>query len=384
MLPTLQLDLLNLIYLPLMVITIRDLITNWHSIWDSHLTSRDRFILQKVVIFLIMPIVVYCHEMGHALSIEYFGGKVAEFHFGLFWGFVVPQGTFTADQTVITYLAGNAVQIAIGLLAGLIALFVSSPPVVAMLVYLALWSVGGTVVIYALMSATGFYGDWIAIYTAPTPILKTIIGAAHVALVALVFYCLYGSTPRLWFAMRTKPHWAQRIGMLALRAQTDPEPINYLAVAWCYAEANLFAQADQWLKKALQIGAPKEAVQLLSAYIVLNKGQLKEAAKIYEQIGGNEGALTATRVKAYLGLADSYVRQNNFDKAIETYTKAIALDNTLGDARLYKLLLLKQTGKKLESEKELLDLKEMPDGQCHWIDPALDDYYQKTLKDTGQ
>jgi hypothetical protein len=131
MLPSLQLDLLNLIYLPLMVITIRDLITNWHSVWDNHLTARDRFILQKVVIFLIMPFVVYCHEMGHALSIEYFGGRVAEFHFGLFWGFVVPQGVFTPDQTVLTYLAGNAVQIAIGLIAGFSALFISSPPVPA-------------------------------------------------------------------------------------------------------------------------------------------------------------------------------------------------------------------------------------------------------------
>lgn len=381
-LPTLQLDLLNLIYLPLMVITIKDLITNWHSVWDNHLTSKDRFILQKVVIFLLMPFVVYCHEMGHAFSIESFGGKVAEFHFGLFWGFVVPVGNFTPDQTVLTYLAGNAVQIAIGLLAGVIALFVTSPPVVAMLVYLALWSVGGTVVIYALMSATGFYGDWIAIYTAPTPVLKTMIAAAHIALVALVFYCLYGATPRLWFAMRTKPQWSQRIGLLTLNAQTDPQPKNYLAIAWCYAEANLFSQSEKWLKKAMQIGASKVDAQLLSAYIVLNKGQIQDAAKIYEQAGSDEQAPVEMRVKAYLGLADCFVRQNNFDKAIETYTRAIALDQNLGDARLYKLLLLKQTGKKLESEKELLDLKDIPDVQCHWIDSALDDYYQKTLKNT--
>lgn len=380
-LPSLQLDLLNLIYLPLMVITIRDLAKNWNSVWDNHLTGKDRFILQKFVIFLLMPIVVYCHEMGHALSIEYFGGKVAEFHFGLFWGFVVPEGQFTADQTVLTFLAGNLVQIVIGLLAGITALFVTSPPIVATLVYLALWSVGGTVVIYALMSATGLYGDWIAIYTAPTPTLKVIIGVCHLALIILVFYCLYGSTPRLWFAMRTKPSWAQRVGLLALNAQTDPQPKNYLAVAWCYAEANLFGQSQKWLKKAAQIGAAKSDTQMLSAYIAMNKGQNSDAAKMYEQIGADENAPDETRVKAYLGLADCYVRQNNFEQAIETYTKAIAIDHNLGDARLYKLLLLKQTGKKLESEKELLDLKEIPDVQCHWIDSALDEYYQKNLKD---
>lgn len=380
-LPSLQLDLLNLIYLPLMVITIKDLATNWKSVWDDHLTGRDRFILQKVVIFLLMPIVVYCHEMGHALSIEYFGGKVAEFHFGLFWGFVVPSGTFTADQTVITFLAGNAVQIAIGLLAGIAALFISSPPVVAMLVYLALWSVGGTVVIYALMSATGYYGDWIAIYTAPTPVLKTIIGTVHAALVVLVAYCIYGATPRLWFAMRTKPKWAQRIGLLVIQADTEPTPRNCLAVAWCYAEASLFGQSDKWLKKAITTGAAASDAQMLSAYIAMNKGRTQQAGKIYDQVGADNNAPAQTRVKAYLGLADCYVRQNNFPKAIETYTKAIDIDHNLGDARLYKLLLLKQIGKKLESEKELLDLKEIPDAQCHWIDTALDDYYQKNLKD---
>jgi len=382
MLPSFQLDLLILIYVPLMVITIVDLVKNWPSVFDENLTSKDRFILQKTVIFLLMPIVVYCHEMGHALCIEYFGGKVAEFHFGVFWGFVVPSGHFTADQTVLTYLAGNAVQIAIGLLAGLIALFLTSPPMVAMLVYLALWSVGGTVVIYALMSATGFYGDWIAIYTAPTPALKTMIGICHLALIALVVYCLYGATPRLWFAMRTKPRWAKRIGLLTLAAQTEPNAKNYLAIAWCYAEANLFSPAYKWLKKAVGVGASQSEAQLLSAYIVMNRGQIQDAVKIYEQTGNDTQVGTSQRVKAYLGLADCYVRQNNFAKAIETYTKAISLDQNLGDARLYKLLLLKQTGRKLESEKELLDLKEIPEVECHWLDPALDDYYQKTLKNT--
>lgn len=379
-LPQLQLDLLNLIYLPLMVITIRDLVSNWRSVWDTNLTGRDRFILQKTVIFLIMPIVVYCHEMGHALAIEAFGGKVAEFHFGLFWGFVVPKGTFTIDQTVITYLAGNAVQIAIGLVAGLIALFVSSPPMVALLVYLFLWSVGGTVIIYALMSATGYYGDWIAIYTAPAPELKEIIGCLHALLIVLIAYCAYGAKPRLWFAMRTKPQWAQHMGILALKAQTDPTPQNNLAVAWSYAESNLFSQAQTWLKKARQVGAADGDLNLLLAFIKLNKGQIPNAEKIFAQTGADDSTTTAVRVRAYLGLADCYVRQNNFEKAIETYARATTLDNNLGDARLYRLLLLKQVGRQLESEKELLDLEEIPDGQCHWIDPALDDYFRKMSK----
>src|SRR4030095_14629755 len=164
-----SMDFLNLLYLPLMVLTGMDARKNWSSICDAELTSRDCQILQKMVLFWLIPVVVLCHELGHVAAIKLFGGEVAEFHYALFWGYVVPRGAFTAVQLVWAFLAGSLVQVLIGLAALAAAVVVSSPPVVALLIYLGLWSIGGTVVVYALLSLTGLYGDWVAIYNAPLP-----------------------------------------------------------------------------------------------------------------------------------------------------------------------------------------------------------------------
>src|SRR5205823_7331813 len=97
------LDLLNLLFIPLMLITARELKQNWASLWDQQLTARDRYLLQRLVIFWLLPVVVMCHELGHVAAVNLFGGKVHEFHYAFVWGYVVPQGTFTPDQVVWLY-----------------------------------------------------------------------------------------------------------------------------------------------------------------------------------------------------------------------------------------------------------------------------------------
>ncbi|MBI4534014.1 MAG: M50 family metallopeptidase [Candidatus Melainabacteria bacterium] len=201
--PVVPLDLINLLFLPLMVITGLEVKKNWSSLWDQELTVHDRYLLQRIVIFWLIPAVVFFHELGHVVAIKLFGGQVKEFHYAFVWGYVVPTGMFTPVQLVWSYLAGNLVQIIIGLGALVGALQSRAPAAVALLVYLFFWSVGGTTIVYSLLSLTGLYGDWVAIYTQPEPFIVSIIAVCHAALALFVFWCLYGARPRQWFASRT-------------------------------------------------------------------------------------------------------------------------------------------------------------------------------------
>src|SRR5262245_21751021 len=92
------LDALNLLFLPLMVITAVQALKNWKTLWDDRLTGAYRQLLQRITIFILLPVVVLCHELGHVAAIKYFGGTVQEFHYAFLSGYVVPGQSYPPDQ----------------------------------------------------------------------------------------------------------------------------------------------------------------------------------------------------------------------------------------------------------------------------------------------
>src|SRR3982750_4591594 len=97
-------DFTVIIVLPLMLYTIRSAWQQRHSLWDVDLTNDDRKLLMRLTMFVLMPIVVFFHECGHAAVALLTGGKIAEFHYGLLWGYVRPSGFFTPEQELIRHL----------------------------------------------------------------------------------------------------------------------------------------------------------------------------------------------------------------------------------------------------------------------------------------
>src|ERR1700722_20633005 len=109
-------DYLLILVLPLTLISIVEALKNWVTVWDIYVTWTDRSILLRFAMFVLMPIIVFLHECGHAAAILWFGGTIAEFHYGLLWGYVRPNGLFTPEQILIIYLAGNVVEVICGVL----------------------------------------------------------------------------------------------------------------------------------------------------------------------------------------------------------------------------------------------------------------------------
>src|ERR1700722_9500247 len=158
-------DYLALVMVLVSVITIVNMFKEWKLLWDDNLTDNDRSLLMRIAAFVVMPIIVLFHEGGHALATICFGGKVEEFHYGFFIGNVVSSGNFSDLQSLLITLAGNVVQVLCGLVALVVALVSTSPPVVALSVYVVFWAIGGTLVAYTILSRFGMYGDWMAIYS---------------------------------------------------------------------------------------------------------------------------------------------------------------------------------------------------------------------------
>lgn len=251
-------DLMTLLVLPAMFLTAKQAKSEWSSLWDSELTESDRRTLQRIAVFWLLPIVVLFHELGHVAAAKYFGKQVVEFHYNFLSGYVTSVGAFTPDQVAWLAFSGNLVQIIIGLVALFFAIRSKSPPVVALLIYVFLWAVGGTVIVYALMSAARFYGDWEKIYTSGAQPLVAEIAVFHAIMVALVLFCLCTDRAKDWFFMKTEPQFAEPYKALTAIARSKRAPLRnrvqaYIGLAETYWFLGLNDEAIKNYDTAIKI-----------------------------------------------------------------------------------------------------------------------------------
>lgn len=360
------LDALNLLFLPLMAITVIKCWKVWGSLWDCDLTANDRQLLQQLVIFVLLPAVVLCHELGHVAAIKYFGGTVKEFHYSFQSGYVVPGESFPPEQTVWLYFSGNLVQILLGLVAGLTAFVVNSPPIVAFLVYLSLWSIGGTVIIYALLSLTGFYGDWINIYAGEPSALVCSIGALHLTLAAAILWCLYGELPRFWFICKVNPKWKEEVQQLKAEVIRQPSAESWLHLAWSCFGQGLRRTSERFLLKAKQLAPESPAVRILEATTAESKGDLNYAIECYESLEALTGLPEHQRIAILMELANCQCKQGNAIAALKTYNQAVLESPHLADPHYYRAILLGNAGQYDHAEAELKISQ-----QLEWLDKTL-------------
>lgn len=189
-----------------MVLTLFQLVRNWRSIFDDQVSPNDREILMRTAMFILLPIAVFFHELGHAWATLHFGGTVKTFHYALLWGYVVPEGTFSQMQILSIYLAGNLIELIIGFLALIASCLVTSPALITLMTYFGVWCVGGTIILYPALSLSGMYGDWSAIYSCPLKEWTTNILVIHLILVVLLLGTLYNPAVKRWYNLRVNPH----------------------------------------------------------------------------------------------------------------------------------------------------------------------------------
>jgi hypothetical protein len=180
-------DWISLIYSLLSIDTLRRLIKHWDSVWDDVVTGYDQFLIQRIALFVLVPIGVFFHELGHAIATWQVGGMVVEFQWRVFWGYVVPSGSFTAVEYWWIALSGNVVSIALGLMA-LPAIALTSKQILKELLYsFAVVQLVYSLLFYPIFSFTGFEGDWVKIYDFSIRPYAQITLICHVLMIAALW-----------------------------------------------------------------------------------------------------------------------------------------------------------------------------------------------------
>lgn len=175
-------DLISILYSIISLDTIIRLVPNWNSVWDDSVTAKDKLLIQRTAAFILIPLGVFFHELGHAVTTWLFGGEVREFQWRLFWGYVVPVGNFTTDQIWWIAFSGNLISILLGIIAILILPFVKKPSFKELFYTFAIAELIYSLIFYPLVSFTGFRGDWLTIYDFSIQPYAQITLVLHIAL----------------------------------------------------------------------------------------------------------------------------------------------------------------------------------------------------------
>ncbi|MBA3415075.1 MAG: hypothetical protein H0U10_07630 [Chloroflexia bacterium] len=179
--------LISLFYLVLGARVVVQLARSWRATFDRNFTAADRRLVNQAAFFVLVPVSVALHELGHAVAITALGGRVLSWGYYGFAGFVGydPRPFSDAEQIVIA-AAGTLVNLAMA--AGALGLvFLRRPPLRAafneLLLQFVVVSLLNALVVYPLLDVlTGMNGDWTQMYDGGVPALSAAILALHVAI----------------------------------------------------------------------------------------------------------------------------------------------------------------------------------------------------------
>lgn len=191
---------ISLFYAVIGVRVIVRLVRSWGSVWDTRFTQQDRMLVDESAFFVLIPISVALHELGHAVAIWLLGGEVIDFGYYGFAGYVsyIPFG-FSATQQTIIAAAGSLVNLLLCLLA-LGAVLLVRPRMRAsinelLLQFVFLSGINAFIVYPLLDLASGLNGDWRQMYDSGVPWLTTSIVIVQAATL-FAGYWLY-TNPRM-------------------------------------------------------------------------------------------------------------------------------------------------------------------------------------------
>jgi hypothetical protein len=193
--------LLSLFYIFVGIRFLIQFVPRRKAIFDDDFTPHDRSMLGQAAFFILLPISVALHELGHAIAIWAMGGQVLDFGFYFFSGFVSydPRGFSNLQQTLIAF-AGTFVNLLLIVIA-LAVVFLKKPPLRApwnelLLQFVFISGINALIFYPAMDLLLNIAGDWSQMYRSGIPWLTAIIVVTQVAFIAAGWWGMHNSGMR--------------------------------------------------------------------------------------------------------------------------------------------------------------------------------------------
>lgn len=149
------------------------------------LTPAKKHLLDEAAVYIAGPISILLHELGHAVAVWASGGHVLEFGFFVFWGYVLPDRSFSPVTQWIISSAGTWMNLALALGVWLTWRRRPSPVYRYAALRIARFQLIFALIMYPIFTALLAFGDWRVIYDfGRTPLLSGLTAGVHLAVLA--------------------------------------------------------------------------------------------------------------------------------------------------------------------------------------------------------
>lgn len=315
--------LISVFYVLIGVRVVYQLARNFRQTFDRRFTPEDRALVGQAAFFVLLPIAVALHELGHAVAIWLYGGQVLDWRFYGFAGYVAyDPREFTEAQQIVIAAAGTIVNLALAAIA-LALVFLKRPPLRAALNELLIqfvWiSLLNALVVYPVLDLiSGLNGDWAQMYSGTVPLLNGAIFVVHIATLALLFWGWKSPAAQARIAKLTGAPTTRRIptsrrleGASAAtpteQAMRDaatrvasgwPVPVEAATQQGANGLALLLSWNDEGLRRSVLAVAPESGGMEYSGVL-----QTNGTAPERRPLGRDTGAVDADRLTMMLRLA---------------------------------------------------------------------------------
>ena len=324
--------------------TVVMIVRRWRRFWDDDFTGEDRRLATQAAVFVVPPVVVLVHELGHFFVARLVGGRVVGFHYGLIEGSVTVAGRLTDAEFWLVAIAGNLAGGLLGLCMAVLGVVATGlrRPLRHLLILGGLLEVLFHLVLYPLLSLSASAGDWVRIYDfGDTPVLSAGTALAHVIALVSTWAWWRGRVRLVLFDI---DHGAgadmARLQAAAAASPGDPAPIMELSVL--YARNGDMSLARETLESAAKsgrlTGEAAARLHLVRARLALIEDRWNQAylaaREGLAEIGDDDQGEIGQRLWANVALAlSSMERHEQALAAFDRVRPPVADDPRVRDAR---------------------------------------------------
>lgn len=324
-------NLLSLFYLFRAAQVVMEVWRKWDTLWQEPLTRQKWGLANRASFFISVPPAVLLHEFGHALAVWLFGGQVVQFAYRVFWGFVVPAGTFTAAEDWFISLAGTLGNLFFGVVVWLLLRRSRSSTMRYFGLQTFHFQLYFAFVYYPIFTPLLGVGDWFTIYNfEATPILSGITAVFHVAIL-LGFWQAWRQG---WFELPTHEtvEAQQQFAQRAAQAQANPQDLQAQLLYAAGLRRGLATRKAQWLLQRLAADFPDAGavwIQLAALGRRADGAVTKQGAMQAEKALALGLPRPESRLFAHLLLGQYALALEKTETAVSHLTHAIAEANQL-------------------------------------------------------
>jgi hypothetical protein len=306
----------------------------WSNLKSEPLTPHKKSVADQASFFIAVPIAVFVHEASHALTILAAGGEVVEFNYRVFWGYVVPGGSFSPSEMWLIAVAGTVGSLLTGVFMWLITRNAQSSFIRYTGLRAVRFQIYFSLIYYPLFTLLGFDGDWRTIYDfSSTPVLSGATLLFH----AGILFLFWRFDRQGWFEL---PAFANEAGQQKFEELAAAAAVNPQNVALQMELIDTLRRGGATHKARFQLDRliaqnPESGLAQLELASLQSKGKdtiPKDAAESAQKALSLGLSTPAQKAYAYELIGRYQMERGHLQEAATSFSEAIEASDQVGNS----------------------------------------------------